>query len=220
MARGEGNVSARDEILTRIRQAIGSTGSGRDERSGVGYRQVGDSPRSHVLELFLDRLRDYGVAVTRVSSDDLANAVRLAVEARGARSLALPPDLPRELLPQGPSYLWDEAASLAEIAGTDGVITGCALAIAETGTIVMDGGRRQGRRVLSLLPDYHLCIIESAQVVELVPEAVAALRPSLGAGAPVTFISGPSATSDIELIRVEGVHGPRTLEVLLVEDAE
>jgi L-lactate dehydrogenase complex protein LldG len=97
-----------------------------------------------------------------------------------------------------------------------GVITGCFLGIAETGTIVLDSGAYQGPRAMTLLPDYHLCIVFESQVVGIVPEAIAAIRPSVLAGKPITFISGPSATADIELDRVEGVHGPRRLDVILV----
>jgi L-lactate dehydrogenase complex protein LldG len=99
----------------------------------------------------------------------------------------------------------------------DGVLTSCAVAIAQTGTIVLDGGAGQGRRAITLIPDYHLCVVRESQIVELVPEAMAQLEPAARAGRPITFISGPSATSDIELHRIEGVHGPRTLDVIVVD---
>jgi L-lactate dehydrogenase complex protein LldG len=109
--------------------------------------------------------------------------------------------------------------SKGQLASVHGVLTGCAAAIAETGTIVLDSGPAQGRRSLSLLPDYHLCVVEARQVVEVVPEGVAHMVGAVAErGAPVTLVSGPSATSDIELMRVEGVHGPRTLDVILVEE--
>jgi L-lactate dehydrogenase complex protein LldG len=103
-----------------------------------------------------------------------------------------------------------------ELDRLDGALTGCALAIAETGTVVLDGGPGQGRRALTLVPDLHLCVVEEERVVDIVPEAVRKLEDAVGEGRPLTFVSGPSATSDIELSRVEGVHGPRTLVVILV----
>ena len=101
--------------------------------------------------------------------------------------------------------------------GFDGVLSGCALAIAETGTIVLDGGARSGRRAITLVPDYHVCVVEAERIVAAVPDAVAALGEAAAEGRPITFVSGPSATSDIELDRVEGVHGPRTLDVFVVD---
>jgi L-lactate dehydrogenase complex protein LldG len=113
----------------------------------------------------------------------------------------------------------DPPLSPRQLDGLDGVLTGCALGIAETGTIVLDGGARSGRRALTLVPDYHLCIVEAATIVAGVPDGVAALAAAAAEGRPITLVSGPSATSDIELDRVEGVHGPRTLDVLVVSSA-
>ena len=139
---------------------------------------------------------------------------QLAAEA-GARRLAVPPDLP-DWRPDGVELVRDEDLSASTLDGVDGALTGCALAIAETGTIVLDAGSGQGRRALTLVPDYHLCVVFEEEIVELVPEAVERLAPAIGEGRPLTFIAGPSATSDIELERVEGVHGPRTLHVVVV----
>jgi L-lactate dehydrogenase complex protein LldG len=135
----------------------------------------------------------------------LDETIAAALRDRGVQNLVVPADLAR----------WgtvDEALSTAELDGFDGVLTGATVAVAETGTIVLDGSPDQGRRAITLVPDYHLCVVRVAQVVQTVPEAVA----RLDARRPLTWISGPSATSDIELNRVEGVHGPRTLEVILV----
>ena len=110
----------------------------------------------------------------------------------------------------------DDQLSVSELDGVDGVITSCAVAIAETGTLILDGSPGQGRRVITLIPDYHLCVVFADQIVADVPDALARLE----ATRPLTMISGPSATSDIELNRVEGVHGPRTLEVIIVNRSE
>ncbi|OHV31211.1 MULTISPECIES: LutC/YkgG family protein [Pseudofrankia] len=153
------------------------------------------------------------------SDGNIASAVAAALTGRGARRLVRPPGLPPGWLAaaRGIEMVDDEPPlTAAELDATDGVLTGCALAIAETGTIVLDGGPGQGRRALSLVPDYHLVVVRADQVVAGVPDALARLRAAGAAARPLTWVSGPSATSDIELHRVEGVHGPRTLEVILV----
>jgi L-lactate dehydrogenase complex protein LldG len=136
------------------------------------------------------------------------------------RRLVVPPGLPGEWIPEDVETLHDaprHRLTKEELDESDGVLTGCALGIAQTGTIVLDAGESQGRRALTLLPDYHLCVVREDQILGLVPEAFAMLEETVKAeGRAITFISGPSATSDIELNRVEGVHGPRTLEVLIV----
>jgi L-lactate dehydrogenase complex protein LldG len=157
---------------------------------------------------------DYKADVHRVDSNSLPAAIAKALNRRGVERLAVPADVPDSWLPPGVVLLRDPGLTIDQLESSDGVLTGCALGIAQTGTIVLDAGPTQGRRVLTLLPDYHLCVIRDDQVVGLVPEAIARLQEA--AARPITFISGPSATSDIELTRVEGVHGPRTLEVLVV----
>jgi len=215
-------VSNKDAVLGSIRAALADVP--RDELpEGVAvardYARQDDLSAEARLHLFEERVTDYKVTVRRVSEDEIVHQVALLCGARGAERLAIPADLPRAWLPEGLKFLPDNTFSYEALDGRDGVITGCALAIAQTGTIALDGGPRQGPRVLTLLPDYHLCVVFEHQIVGLVPEALEKLRPSVQAGKPITFISGPSATSDIELHRVEGVHGPRTLDVLLVTSA-
>jgi L-lactate dehydrogenase complex protein LldG len=179
---------------------------------------VSDLPAASLLELFASRVCDYKASVRRCPPGGLGAAITAALAGRGARRVVIPPGL---LLPgtlPGVELVIDDGLSPEQLDRFDGVITGAAVAIAETGTIVLDGGPGQGRRAISLIPDYHLCIVHADQIVGLVPEAIARLAPH--ANRPLTWISGPSATSDIELERVEGVHGPRTLEVILVEPAQ
>jgi L-lactate dehydrogenase complex protein LldG len=213
-------VTAREDVLGRIRQALAADSPGGNGAAGQhpdqpasGYRTQGDLDEAARLDLLADRLADYRALVRRASTATLAAEVSAALGARGARRLVVPPGL-RVPLPPGTEVTIDDGLTAAELDGFDAVITGAAIAIAETGTIVLDGAPDQGRRAISLVPDYHLCVVDAAQVVHLVPEAVARLAGA--AGRPLTWISGPSATSDIELERVEGVHGPRTLEVILV----
>jgi L-lactate dehydrogenase complex protein LldF len=193
------------------------------------YRKKGSLPREEVLSRFVERVSDYRATVTRTDEKGLPAVVAAALEAQGARRMAVPADLPESWvqgLPDGfLELLRDGDAeegrtySKGQLASCHGVITGCAKAVAETGTIILDSGPTQGRRVLTLLPDYHLCVVFEGQVVETVPEGLEAVSAGVREERrPVTLISGPSATSDIELIRVEGVHGPRNLEVILVEE--
>jgi L-lactate dehydrogenase complex protein LldG len=177
-----------------------------------GYRTQGELGGAVLLDLLAERLRDYGCTVRRPAPGQVMTAAGEALGQRGARRIVVPPGLDLAGLPPGVDIVADDGLSPAALDAVDGVITGAAVAIAETGTIVLDGSPGQGRRALSLVPDYHLCIVRAEQVVALVPEALARLTPYR----PLTWISGPSATSDIELDRVQGVHGPRTLEVILV----
>jgi L-lactate dehydrogenase complex protein LldG len=215
-------LNAKEAVLARIRAAV--DGAARAELPQTpDYRTRSSRERSQVIEEFLERVRDYRVDARMVSAAGLPQAIADACRARRARRLAVPHDLPGEWRPDGFEWLADnplkdEGLSAGELDRCDGVVTGCALAIAQTGTIVLNGGERQGRRALSLLPDYHLCIVGASQVYDLVPEAIAELVASGASVSALTFISGPSATSDIELSRVEGVHGPRTLEVLVVDE--
>jgi L-lactate dehydrogenase complex protein LldG len=179
-----------------------------------GYRSSAGLDTGALISLLTERLHDYGTAVRRCPPSGVATAVAEALAGRGARRVVVPAgfELPGLVAP-GVTLLADDGLlSPSALDAADGVITTAALAIAETGTIVLDGGPGQGRRALSLVPDYHLCLLQAGQIVGIVPEAMDRLRP----GRPCTWISGPAATSDIELDRVQGVHGPRTLEVIVV----
>ncbi|HYX12196.1 MAG TPA: lactate utilization protein C [Candidatus Acidoferrum sp.] len=164
---------------------------------------------------FIERVDDYRASVERASAEELPRLIAAILTVHAARRIATPAGVPEGWFAATDAERVADAPPLshAELDRLDGTITGCAVAIAETGTIVLDAGPDQGRRALSLLPDLHVCVVRLDQVVGTVPEALARLDPRR----PQTWISGPSATSDIELQRVEGVHGPRRLAVILVE---
>jgi L-lactate dehydrogenase complex protein LldG len=203
--------AARDAVLRRIRSALGEPAAPPDVVRD--YLQAGAIPAD--VDLFCERVADYRATVHRVDRGGLSDALAAACRERRVKRLAVPSEVPGEI--EGVELVHDDPPLTArDLDGLDGVMTGCALGIAETGTIVLDGGERSGRRALTLVPDYHLCVIRESQVVASVPDAVAQLAEAAHAGRPITLVSGPSATSDIELDRVEGVHGPRTLEVFVV----
>ena len=224
------SAGARDEVLARVRSALATPGTHHPRADGPPATGAGlavPTHRAEILDLFAERVEDYRAVVDRVSQGDLAAAVARALDAHGATSAVTPAGL-------DPAWLGSarsggvtvstqhevtragrpDAAALDEIVG---VVTTATVAIAVTGTIVLDHGPGQGPRALTLVPDLHVCVVRAEQVVADVPEATAQLADSVRAGRPLTWISGPSATSDIELERVEGVHGPRTLHVLLVD---
>ena len=207
--------SAKDVMLARIRAATANA----PEPPPVPYdfRERDARDRAAILEDFIERLVDYKAIVTRTDDASLPQAVVDACQQQGIVQLVVPADLPSRWIPSGVKVLRDDPPlTIAQLDESSGVLTGCAIAIAQTGTIILDGGATQGRRALSLIPDRHLCVVRAEQVVGLVPEAIAGLVER--ATHPITLISGPSATSDIELSRVEGVHGPRTLYVFVVSD--
>jgi L-lactate dehydrogenase complex protein LldG len=203
-------VSARDEILARAARSLAD----RPPPPVIprDYRRGGE-PGIDPVALFVERAADYRATVQRVRADGLAAAIAEVLADRGARRVVVPDEIVAGWLAGGGvETLTDRPAlTTAQLDAADGVVTGAALAVADTGTIVLDAGHAQGRRVLTLLPDFHLCVVRAEQVVASVPEAMARLDPRR----PLTWISGPSATSDIELNRVEGVHGPRTLHILV-----
>ena len=208
-------VSARDEVLNRVRSALGDARGGAVEVPRE-YRVRDESSHEQVVERFAERVADYQANVLRAAAGELAVVLAGACRERGASRLGVPPGLPGEWTPEGVELVADEELSPHDLDDLDGALTGCAVAIAETGTVVLDGGGGQGRRALTLVPDYHLCVVSEDQIVGLVPEAVGRLEEAAREGRPLTFVSGPSATSDIELSRVEGVHGPRKLDVVIL----
>lgn len=211
-------MSSRDKVLRRVRAALADVADVADGSTGPSGSEdvAGDVPRSYdvtrefdAVDTMVDRLVDYKARVRVIAAGALPDEVAAAV--RGRR-VAAPAGVPDAWLTGAGEVVRDEPQpSAADLDRVDLVVTGCAVAIAETGTIVLDGGADQGRRALTLVPDQHVCVIRDDQIVRTVAEALRRLDPAR----PLTWISGPSATSDIELDRVEGVHGPRTLDVII-----
>ncbi len=206
-------MSAREEVLGRIRTALG------ERRPEVvvprDYRTIDDRSAAELLDVLVDRLEDYKASVLRCGPDEVGATVVAALDTGlgtgwDAGSVVVAPGAPAGWRPDGATE--DDGRPAVQLASFAATLTGVAVAIAETGTLVLDGSPLSGRRAISLLPDCLVCVVEAGQVVGGVPEALPRLDPN----APLTMVSGPSATSDIELQRVEGVHGPRTLVVVLV----
>ncbi|MDO5628101.1 MAG: lactate utilization protein C [Mobilicoccus sp.] len=230
-------MSAKDEILGRIRTALRDVpDAAADVDVPVTWRYGQPTSSEHIVETFIDRVVDYKATVVRCSPGEVPATIADALTSRGASTVVLPSGLNTDwrdaIVAAGvevhhdapkPSArtdgLGEESGprlSRAELDATDAVVTASCVAAAETGTIMLDHREDQGRRALSLVPDLHVCVVREDQVVSDVPEAVAAIAPSVREHRlPITWISGGSATSDIELSRVEGVHGPRTLVVIL-----
>ncbi|MCA1221651.1 LutC/YkgG family protein [Streptomyces sp. 8L] len=204
---------ARTRILARVRAAVAQAPEAPEPERA--YRET-HTPEGREVDLLAENLADYRAVVHRCDTAGLPALVARLLTEHGSTSVAVPPALPEAWLTRSDvTQVPDRpAATPAELDAVDSVVTGCALAIAETGTIVLDAGPDQGRRRITLVPDHHICVVRvPEQVVGGVPQAMPRIDPAR----PLTWISGPSATSDIELDRVEGVHGPRTLEVILVE---
>jgi L-lactate dehydrogenase complex protein LldG len=209
---------SRELTLERVRRAV-SVAPTPEPPAAWAYRRAGQLDSTSRVELFGERVREYSAEAHIVNARQLRDAVADAFARHGAAAIAVPPGVPAAWRPAGIDIVEDAGQSPSELDRLDGVLTGCALAIAETGTVVLAGGPTEGRRALSLMPDVHVCVVEGAQIVELVPEAMTRLGDLVRTQrSPITFISGPSATSDIELSRVEGVHGPRKLIVLVKAD--
>jgi L-lactate dehydrogenase complex protein LldG len=207
-------MSAREEILGRVRAAIG--GGVLPEPVTRGYRRSGVHEASARIALFCNRVGEYRADVRLVPTERVSSTVADVCAPLAALRLVIPAGLPARWRPAGLELVEDDGLNPHELDVVDGVLTGCTVAIAETGTIVLTSAPHEGRRAITLVPDLHICVVEEHQIVELVPEAIATLAAVVRAARrPITLISGPSATSDIELSRVEGVHGPRNLVVLV-----
>lgn len=209
---------AREVVLARVGAALGGSDLGAASVAATeiprAYRQAGGSadPPDVIVARFCERVDDYRAQVHRATEASLEEVVARLLAGRRVLVPAAPPCTVR-----GGEAVRDEPPLTArELDGADAVLTGCALAVAETGTIVLDGSAACGRRALTLVVDHHVCVVRGAQIVAGVPDAIAALRRDGAARRPITLVSGPSATSDIELERVEGVHGPRRLDVVVV----
>ena len=211
--------SARDEILGRIRAAIDGAAS-QPEPEPPAYRRSGALGPEERVALFCERASEYRATVTRCERAEVAVRVDEMCAERGITRLLVSAPEDWDWRPAGVELVPDEDLSVSDLDSGAGVLTTCAVAIAETGTVALDGGPGQGRRALTLVPDVHVCVVPAERIVEIVPEAVARLAPSAREGRAVTFVSGPSATADIEFDRVEGVHGPRDLVLLVVAEAQ
>ncbi|TXJ79447.1 lactate utilization protein C [Streptomyces lavendulae] len=213
-------MNSRERILGRVRRALADVpASERPYEEAVPrdyLREHGERTVEETVDLLAENLADYRAIVHRADAADLPLLITRLLAARGAEEVLVPPGLPdRWMAAADPVRIHDRAELTPQRLDRVGsVVTGCAVAIAETGTLVLDGSPDQGRRRISLIPDHHICVVRvPSQVVASVPQALERLAPTR----PLTWISGPSATSDIELDRVEGVHGPRTLEVILLD---
>jgi L-lactate dehydrogenase complex protein LldG len=206
-------MSSRDRVLERIRKA-NSRGAGPQEAIPRDYDRVSTQSTGETLALFRKRLQDYDARVFPVSREEIGAKVAEILRSGNRQRIAVPVRLPLAWRADGCEWIPDHDLPIDALNAVDGVMTAATLGVAVSGSIVLQHGPAEGRRVLTLLPDYHLCVIEAAQVVETLPEAFARLDPAH----PVTFFSGPSATADIEMTRVKGVHGPRHLDVLLVQE--
>ncbi len=215
----QAELSSRDEILRRVQRATGGASTAEAARAGWSavarrYKRTGVLERELVLKLLEDRLRDYDATVVRVCREDVAWSVGKRLAERGRRRIVVPAGFPAEWLPSGFEWAIDTGFRATELDGFEGVVTSSTVAIADTGTVVLQHVAGQGRRAITLVPDYHLCLVREEDVIETVPEAMHRLRAT--AELATTFISGPSATADIEMTRIKGVHGPRNLDVMLI----
>ena len=211
------NSQAKAAILERIRGAAPAAAAHREQQYAAiprGYIRSGKLSEEQKLELLEDRLREYDAGVYRTSAEELPQTIAKILSERKMHRVGLARETPSSWLPEGFAFQLVEKAPAVDLDRLDGVLTGCTVAIAETGSIVLQNAAAQGPRQLSLVPDYHCCIVFAKQVVETVPESFDRLGAT--SSLPTTFISGPSATADIEMTRIKGVHGPRFLDIVLV----
>ncbi|HTV09958.1 MAG TPA: LUD domain-containing protein [Candidatus Aquilonibacter sp.] len=216
------SADARSAILAAIRSANDRTtdltaANEGWERIPRAYQQNSSLSHQETIDLLTERLVDYNASVSSCTADDLSSAMRTALHQHNAHRVLVPSGFPAHLLPHGFEFASEENLSPAELDHFDAAVTLCALAIAETGTLILEGIAGQGRRATTLVPDVHICVLNAADIVTTVPEAFARLASA--ATLPLTFFSGPSATADIEMTRIKGVHGPRQLHILLLHDA-
>jgi len=204
-------MTAREEILARVRKSIAISAPAAPVMRE--YRQTGTLSEADKIALFVERLEDYNAGVHRCSPEDLPAKIAEALTARGKARILIPPGFPAGVLPEGIQFTRDEALEYKAIDAFDGALTMASGAIAMTGSILLTHSEAEGRRALTLIPDYHLCIVYNHQLAETVPEGIRALAGRQTS--PITTIAGPSATADIEMTRVKGVHGPRTLDVII-----
>ncbi|TQN31751.1 L-lactate dehydrogenase complex protein LldG [Haloactinospora alba] len=206
---------SRERVLGRIRAALADVPAGEAPPDvSVPQTYAASHEQGERLELLAGRIADYRAEVHRTTGGGLPDTIAAVLSQRRTRRAVTASDAPPVWFTStAAEVVRDDGVDVATLEGTDSVVTGCALAVAETGTLVLDSGAAQGRRIISLIPDHHVCVVNASDVVASVPHALHRLDPDR----PLTWISGPSATSDIELERVEGVHGPRVLDVVLVE---
>jgi L-lactate dehydrogenase complex protein LldG len=206
---------ARDEILRRVRAA-----SAQVDGSVAGpYRRRGSLGDEERVRLFCERVGEYRADVHRCTEPEIGRLIASTCARQGARRLVIPQGLPSAWRSDALNLVDDDGLSPFELDAVDGALTGCTVAIAETGTIVLAAGPAEGRRALTLVPDLHVCVVGERQIVQLLPEALERIEEVGSHVRPLTLVSGPSATSDIELSRVEGVHGPRNLVVLVMKES-
>lgn len=215
------SASSRQRVLDRIRAATPSGASSVDQLAGVyeglprEYVRMGGMSAKECVERMVERLREYDAEVTECAPGDLQATIAARLAASGRRVFVAPAGLPAEWQAEGFTWKIDQDLPVEEIEKAEGVVTAAFCGVADSGTIVLHHQAAEGRRVLTLLPDWHLCVLRASQVVETLPEYFSRCQQT---PALVTWVSGPSATADIEMTRIKGVHGPRFLEVVLVHD--